>query len=113
MELIQGRRTEARHDPSNVHGVCRPDQAIASTSQGRVGGFVGWLFALIHQRQVNAERRSLKVIEMLTLGGRRQVALVSCEGERYLVGMGHDSVETIVRVGDTSMKVPEASCLGA
>jgi hypothetical protein len=39
------------------------------------------------------------MVECLSLGGRRQLMLVECSGERYLVGGGADTVETIVHVG--------------
>jgi hypothetical protein len=38
------------------------------------------------------------LVETLVLGGRRQLMLVSCGREHFLVGGGVDSVETIVRV---------------
>jgi hypothetical protein len=42
--------------------------------------------------------RQMQLIETLGLGGKRQLMLVSCGGERFLVGGGLESVETIVRV---------------
>ena len=43
---------------------------------------------------VRAERR-MELIETLQLGGKRQLLLVSCDGQRYLVGAGGDSVHSI------------------
>jgi hypothetical protein len=40
----------------------------------------------------------MRVVETLALGGRRQLMLVSCWDEHFLVGGGIDSIETIVRV---------------
>ena len=40
----------------------------------------------------------MRVIETLQIGGRKQLVLVSCAGERFLVGTGHESVQTIVHV---------------
>jgi hypothetical protein len=36
------------------------------------------------------------LVETLALGGKRQLMLVTCGGESFLVGGGMDSVETIV-----------------
>jgi hypothetical protein len=40
----------------------------------------------------------MRLVETLMLGGRRQLMLVSCGEEYFLVGGGIDNVETIVRV---------------
>jgi flagellar biogenesis protein FliO len=40
----------------------------------------------------------LRLVETLSLGGKRQLMLVTCGGESFLVGGGMDSVETIVRL---------------
>ena len=71
-------------------------------------------------RRVRGERESgakqLHLLEALSLGGKRQLLLVSCAGERFLVGGGLDSVQTIVRAGaDPSLneaaKKLDGSCL--
>ena len=38
----------------------------------------------------------MRVVESLALGGRRQLLLVMCDEQEYLVGTGAESVETIV-----------------
>jgi len=43
--------------------------------------------------------RRMQVVETLALGGRKQLLLVSCDGERFLVGTGADQVQSIVRLG--------------
>ena len=63
------------------------------------GGLAGWVLRMVHRRGVKAAARRLHVVETLALGGRRQLLLVTCDGERFLVGSGADRVETIVRVG--------------
>jgi flagellar biogenesis protein FliO len=40
----------------------------------------------------------MEVVETLALGAKKQLILVSCDGERFLVGTGPESVQTIVRV---------------
>ena len=42
--------------------------------------------------------KQLRLVETLALGGKRQLMLVTCAGESFLVGGGLDSVETIVRL---------------
>ena len=63
-------------------------------------GLAGWLLARfgMWQRRGESKQKQMRVEETLSLGGRRQLMLVLCAGERYLVGGGQDSVETIVRV---------------
>ena len=75
------------------------------------GGVVGWLLGLVAQHGSARERRDLRVIETLALGGRKQLLLVACGTERYLVGTGADSVETIVPVGFHERKIVEETCL--
>jgi hypothetical protein len=63
-------------------------------------GLAGWLFRLLQgwrgEREV--QQRQMRLVETLALGGKRQLMLVRCCGEQFLVGGGIDSVETIVRV---------------
>jgi flagellar biogenesis protein FliO len=42
--------------------------------------------------------RRMKVLETLSMGPKRQLVLVCCDGEKYLVGTGPESVQTIVRI---------------
>ncbi len=42
--------------------------------------------------------RQMRVVETLSLGGRRQVHLVACAGQTFLVGCGADSVQCIAPV---------------
>ena len=72
----------------------------ATTGVPDVQGLAGWLIRLLqgwrHQRE--AQRKQLRLVETLSLGGKRQLMLVTCGGESFLVGGGTDSVETIVRL---------------
>jgi Flagellar biosynthesis protein, FliO len=40
----------------------------------------------------------MELIETLSLGGKRQLMLVRCGGQHFLVGGGFDTVETIVPI---------------
>jgi hypothetical protein len=62
--------------------------------QGLAGWALGQWRGLRCRREVH--RRQLRLVETLPLGGKRQLMLVTCGGESFLVGGGMDSVETIV-----------------
>ena len=62
--------------------------------QGLAGWVMGQLRDLRSRREVH--RKQLRLVETLSLGGKRQLMLVTCGGESFLVGGGLDSVETIV-----------------
>ena len=68
----------------------------------QIGGLAGWAIAAVQRNRQNAaarrDERELRVVETLSLGGRRQVALVSCGEQKFLVGMGPDTVDSIVPV---------------
>ena len=53
------------------------------------------------------QQKRLKVLETLTIGTKKQLVLVSCGTECFLVGTGPESVQTIVRVS------PETVCSAA
>jgi flagellar biogenesis protein FliO len=60
------------------------------------------------------QRKQLRLVETLPLGGKRQLMLVTCAGESFLVGGGLDSVETIVRLkADVSPDVAATSLDGS
>jgi flagellar biogenesis protein FliO len=72
----------------------------ASTAVFEVKGLAGWVLGLLRAlrgRRV-VQRKQLRLVETLALGGKRQLMLVTCAGESFLVGGGPESVETIVRV---------------
>jgi len=48
--------------------------------------------------KARAERR-MELVEVLPLGGKRQLMMVECDGRRYLLGAGSDSVQSIVEMG--------------
>jgi flagellar biogenesis protein FliO len=82
-----------------------------------IQGFAGWVIALFRSWRSKSEmtQKRLRVVETLPLGGKRQLMLIACGGESFLVGGGLDSVETIVRVNaecsvDVSSKNQDESC---
>jgi flagellar biogenesis protein FliO len=76
------------------------NKAMTAAATPVVQGLAGWLLDLLQgcrgQREI--QRRQLRLVETLPLGGKRQLMLVTCAGESFLVGGGFESVETIVRV---------------
>jgi hypothetical protein len=72
----------------------------ASISPAELQGLAGWAWRLLRlwRTQPEAPRKQLRLVESLALGGKRQLMLVTCAGESFLVGGGADSVETIVRL---------------
>jgi flagellar biogenesis protein FliO len=68
------------------------------TVEGR--GVAEWVLKMLRgwRAQNDGLGRQMQLVETLGLGGKRQLMLVSCDGERFLVGGGLESIETIVRV---------------
>lgn len=65
-----------------------------------VEGLAGWIIERLRVSRGSraSERREMYLLETLCIGGRRQLMLVECGGERFLVGGGMDTVETIVQI---------------
>ena len=64
-------------------------------------GWTGWIASAVRWLKTPAERaqrKHLRVVETLTIGAKKQLVLVSCDGERFLVGTGAEGVGTITRV---------------
>ena len=88
---------------------------MATTTGPEVQGVAGWVLELLRgwrgRREV--QRKQLRLVETLSLGGKRQLMLVTCAGESFLVGGGMDSVATIVRLkGEVSLDVAAKSLDG-
>ena len=73
------------------------------------GGLAGWVVGALQGRvrikwraASHTRIQQMQLLETLSLGGKRQVMLVECDGERYLVGCGVDSVATIVKTAAAS-----------
>ena len=57
--------------------------------------------------QGRAERR-MKLVESLSLGGKRQLMLVTCDGQSFLVGCCGEGVATPVLIPATRSQDPRA-----
>ena len=87
MRILQGVRQEGSNGASAT---------AVFEAQGLAGWVQGLMRGLRGQREV--KRKQLRLVETLALGGKRQLMLVTCAGESFLVGGGLESVETIVRL---------------
>jgi flagellar biogenesis protein FliO len=65
-------------------------------------GLAAWVLARFRAlRGVHSsEHKQMRVLETLSLGAKRQLMLVECGSERYLVGCGLESIQTIVRASE-------------
>ncbi len=81
----------------SLQGTVGVGQTKASSSPA---GLAGWLLGRLSgagaKRQ--AAEKQMHLLETLSLGGKRNLMLVSCAGELFLVGGSFEGVESIVRV---------------
>jgi flagellar biogenesis protein FliO len=70
-----------------------------------VGGLAAWMVGALQGRVrikwrggARTRTQQMQLVETLSLGGKRQMMLVDCDGERYLVGCGADTVTSIAKV---------------
>jgi flagellar biogenesis protein FliO len=87
MQVVQG---------SKQKRFCGGGAAAVLEVQGLAGWVLGLLRGLRDRRELQVKQ--LRLVETLSLGGKRQLMLVTCAGESFLVGGGVESVETIVRL---------------
>jgi len=73
---------------------------MAVPTAREVQGLAGWVLSLFQswRGQREMQQKQLRLVETLPLGGKKQLMLVTCAGESFLVGGGMESVETIVRL---------------
>jgi flagellar biogenesis protein FliO len=73
-------------------------QISKMTRAQELGGLAGRLLVLFQAfRGVRTtERKQMRLLETLPLGGKQHLLLVECAGERYLVGGSPESIQTIV-----------------
>jgi flagellar biogenesis protein FliO len=91
---------------------CLEETSSSKAATPEVQGLAGWVLGLLRScaGRREAQGKQMQLIETLALGGKRQLMLVSCGGERFLVGGGLESVETIVRVkAEGSLGIEETS----
>lgn len=64
--------------------------------------------AVLGRLQVGRGQLHMELVETLNLGGKRQLMLVECDGQRYLIGVGGDGVHSIHSVSKTDMAIAHA-----
>jgi flagellar biogenesis protein FliO len=73
--------------------------ARVSSMAGLLGRAARWSFERILSAQGRGGKRNqMKLVESLALGNRRQLLLVVCDNQRYLVGAGADSVGSLLAI---------------
>jgi len=83
----------------------------AEAWRGSGGRGRGLVWPLLERLGVLCGARSsaqLTVLETLSLGGRRQLFLIACGGERYLVGAGAEGIGSMVRIGPAGVADTDA-----
>ena len=77
---------------------------LDETAASEVQGLARWVLSLAQSwREPRvSQKKQLQLVETLPLGGKRQLMLVTCAGESFLIGGSFDSVEAIVRLRDES-----------
>jgi flagellar biogenesis protein FliO len=75
------------------------DKKVSISSSG-VRGLADRILKSFHvwRGQRDGTQKQLRLVELLPLGGKRQLMLVTCAGESFLVGGGMNSIETIVHL---------------
>lgn len=81
-------------------------QQVSETKSGSAALLVQKLRRVIRDRFANlanarGERR-MELVETLPLGGKRQLLLILCDGRRFLVGVGGDSVFSIAELNESA-----------
>lgn len=75
-------------------------EPVATQPESAQSGVVGFVLRLLERRHASAARtRDLRLVERLDLGAHRQLLLVECHGERFLVSASADGLSAPTRMG--------------
>ncbi len=78
-------------------GIVQVERTASLSGQGLAGTLLQ-LWAT--RRSAKAEqKKEMELLETLSLGGKLQLMLVRCAGERFLLAGSLDRIETMVRLG--------------
>lgn len=83
--------------------VQRVELVNTTDSEFRQSGLTGWLIRMWNSRMA-ARRGSVKklqLVETLHMGSKKQLMLVQCGNEQFLVGGGMESITAIVRISSS------------
>jgi len=75
-------------------------------------GLAGWLLRIWRSRASLREGRvrTLQLLETMPVGGKRQLMLVRCGEEHFLVGGGPESITAIVKVAGSAVQSGDRQC---
>jgi Flagellar biosynthesis protein, FliO. len=96
---------------SNKQGGRSANVSVALRQQGLISRFFQTWVA--RRAAGSGHVRKMQLLETLSLGGKRQLMLVQCGAEQFLVGGSLETVETIVKVdgvADVSLQVQGDVC---
>lgn len=108
--ILSGRNQSSRWDTNKRNAF-----AVVAQSPLIALGLQGWRW-LRERRTGNVPasvRTSMRLVAHLALGGRKTLALVEIDGQRYLVGGGADSVTAIVATSSTPINSADAASAAA
>jgi flagellar biogenesis protein FliO len=95
---------QAKQKEERRESVCVPGRGLAAW-------IIAWFQTSLRVRISGIGKARLKarmeLVEMLQLGGKRQLMLVLCDGQRYLVGAGGDSIHSIASL--SPLVVPDTT----
>lgn len=88
-----------------MHKTEDPLTIRASRKSFRLSGIVGLCMNFFASER--REAKHMELVETLVLGGKKQLHLVICDGERFLIGVGGDRIQAVLRVGGDATQSPE------
>ncbi|WP_412176563.1 flagellar biosynthetic protein FliO [Edaphobacter sp.] len=91
-----------------MHSLRGAVRVSGTKTSAHPGGLAGWLLGRLGEAGAKRQAaiKQMRLLDTLPLGGRRNLMLVSCAGELFLVGGSAESIESIVRVqGGTSQSI--------
>ena len=94
MHLVTGTNDKGRSMLAQSEGMKWHERGVC-------GELVAWLLLLCSGFRIGGTRVGpprMQVLEMMSIGPKKQLVLVSCDGETYLIGTGPESVQAIHRI---------------
>lgn len=81
--------------------------SIAPLSSTRLARWLHSVRALLLSVRVRRRKRSLQLCETLPLGEKRLLAVVQCEGHRFLIGATNQSISVLERLDPGAAQRPK------
>ena len=98
----------------SVYGRARQEKAADPQASARATAAANglrramvWIFKRMQRvRSGSSNQKHMHLIESLALGNRRQLLLVICDNQRFLVGVGPDNVGSILAMESPANREP-------